>query len=182
MTKKSDLTDDSNLRHHLHTAKTLLYDKCGFEFDQLIVEDESQEYGACTFTLNGLKIKFRISKITPTKSGQFVTIWKRNKEGITQPFDLTDEIDFVIISSQNGNDFGQFIFPISVLLDKGIITGNDKEGKRGIRVYPSWDTVTNKQAEKTQLWQTKYFLTIDNNNKTNLNLAKQLLGTIDETD
>jgi hypothetical protein len=178
MTKKVDLKDDTNLQHHLHNAKTLVYDKCDFNFGELIVEDESQEYGACTFRLNGLKIKFRISKITPTKTGQFVTIWKRNIKGITQPFDLTDEIDFVIISSQNGNDFGQFIFSKSVLLDKGIMTANDKEGKRGIRVYPPWDTVTNKQAEKTQLWQTKYFLTINSSGKTNLNLAKQLLGTI----
>jgi hypothetical protein len=182
MTKKVDLKDDNNLQHHLHNAKTLVYDKCDFNFGELIVEDESQEYGACTFRLNGLKIKFRISKITPTKTGQFVTIWKRNKEGITQPFDLTDEIDFVIISSQNGNDFGQFIFPKPVLLDKGIMTGKNKEGKSGIRVYPPWDTVTNKQAEKTQLWQTKYFLTINSSDKTNLNLAKQLLGTIAETD
>ncbi len=176
------LKDGKNLQHHLHRAKTLLYDKCGFDFGELIAEDESQEYGAYTFRLNGLKIKFRVSKITPTKTGQFVTIWKRNKEGVTQPFDLTDEIDFVIISSENGNDFGQFIFPKSVLLDKGIITGNSKEGKRGIRVYPPWDIVTNKQAEKTQLWQTKYFLRIDNSDKTNLNLAKQLLGTIAKTD
>lgn len=178
MTNKTDLTDDNNLQNHLYSAKTLVYDKCGFDFGELISEDESQEYGACTFRLNGLKIKFRISKITPTKTGQFVTIWKRNQEGITQPFDLTDEIDFVIISSQNGDDFGQFIFPKSVLLDKGIMTGNDKEGKRGIRVYPPWDTVTNKQAEKTQLWQTEYFLTIYNSDKTNLNLAKQLFKTI----
>jgi hypothetical protein len=128
------------------------------------------------FKLNGLKIKFRVSKITPTKTGQFVTIWKRNQEGITQPFDLTDEIDFVIISSQNGNDFGQFIFPRFVLLDKGIMTGNDKEGKRGIRVYPPWDTVISKQAEKTQHWQAKFFLIIKQADETNLNLAKQLLG------
>jgi hypothetical protein len=46
----------------------------------------------------------------------------------------------------------------SVLADKGIITKNGKEGKRGIRVYPPWDIATNKQAEKTQSWQTKYFL------------------------
>lgn len=182
MTKTAGLKDDNNLQHHLHNAKTLVYDKCGFDFGELIAEDESQEYGACTFRLNGLKIKFRVSKITPTKTGQFVTIWKRNKEGITQPFDLTDEIDFVIISSQNGDDFGQFIFPKSVLLDKRIMTGNIKEGKRGIRVYPPWDTVTNKQAEKTQLWQTKYFLTIDNSDKTNLNLAKQLFETIAKID
>ncbi len=182
MTKTADLKDANNLQHHLHNAKTLVYDKCGFDFGELIAEGESQEYGACTFTLNGLKIKFRISKITPTKSGQFVTIWKRNKDGVTQPFDLTDEIDFVIISSQNGDNFGQFIFPKYVLLDKGIMAGNNKEGKRGIRVYPPWDTATNKQAEKTQLWQTKYFVRIDNSDKTNCNLAKQLLGTIQETD
>ena len=180
MTKKADLKDDNNLQHHLHTAKTLVYDKCGFDFGGLVADDESQEYGACTFRLNGLKIKFRISKITPTKTGQFVTIWKRNKEGVTQPFDLADEIDFLIISSQHGADLGQFIFPKSVLLDKGIITGNDKEGKRGIRVYPSWDIVTNKQAEKTQLWQIKYFLIINNSDRTNLNLPKQLLNTVAE--
>lgn len=182
MTIKADLKDDNNLQYHLNTAKSLVYDKCGFDFGGLIVEGESQEYGACTFRLNGLKIKFRVSKITPTKTGQFVTIWKRNDEGITQPFDLTDEIDFVIISSQNGDDFGQFIFPKSVLLNKGIIKGNNKKGKRGIRVYPPWDTITNKQAEKAQLWQTKYFLVIDNTDKTNLNLAKKLLGTIAKSD
>jgi hypothetical protein len=69
-----------------------------------------------------------------------------------------------------------------VLIDKEIMTGNEKAGKRGIRIYPPWDTVTNKQAEKNQLWQIKYFLTINSSDKTNLNLAKQLLGTIAETD
>ena len=182
MTKKADLKVNKNLQYHLHNAKILVYDKCGLDLGELTIEDESQEYGACTFRLNDLKIKFRISKITPTKTGQFVTIWKRNKEGVTQPFDLTDEIDFIVISSQNGDNFGQFIFPKSVLLDKGIMTGNTKEGKRGIRVFPPWDTVTNKQAEKTQLWQTKYFVRIDNSDKTNCNLAKQLFRTIAETD
>jgi len=36
------------------------------------------------------------------------------------------------------------------LADKSIISKNGKLGKRGIRVYPPWDMVTNKQAEKTQ--------------------------------
>lgn len=182
MIKTSELKDDNNLQHHLHNIKTLVYDKCGFDFGELIVENESQDYGACTFRLNELKIKFRISKITPNKTGQFVTIWKRNKEGITEPFDLTDEIDFLIISSKKGDAFGQFIFPKSVLLDKEIMTGNNKEGKRGIRVYPPWDTITNKQAAKTQLWQTKYFFTIKISDKSNLNLAKQLLGTTAKAD
>lgn len=172
------MIDSNNIQQHLYTAKNLVYDKCGFNFGELIIEDESQEYGACTFKLNELKIIFRISKITPTKTGQFVTIWKRNQKGVTQPFDLTDEFDFVIISSQHRDDYGQFIFPKSVLLDKGILTGNNKEGKRGIRVYPPWTTVTNKQAEKTQQWQTKYFLAIHSSDKTDLNIAKQLFRTI----
>jgi hypothetical protein len=70
---------------------------------------------------------------------------------------------------------GQFIFPKSVLADKGIVTRNGKEGKRGIRVYPPWDLTTNKQAKRTQSWQTKYFITIKNDNSTDLVLTKRLL-------
>jgi hypothetical protein len=44
------------------------------------------------------------------------------------------------------------------LADKGIITKNGKEGKRGIRVYPPWDIATNKQAEKTQRWQMLFLM------------------------
>jgi hypothetical protein len=57
------LKDDNNLQQHLHHAKTFVFDKCGFDFDKLITDDESQEYGACSFRLNGQKIIFRISKI-----------------------------------------------------------------------------------------------------------------------
>ena len=175
MTTENTLTLLSSIHSDLKAVKELVYDKCGFDLTNLKQNIESKEYGACTFELNGKTIQQRVSKITPTKTGQFVTIWKRNNEGVTQPFDLTDEIDFVIISSQNGDACGQFIFPKSVLLDKGIITGNGKKGKLGIRVYPPWDTATNKQAEKTQFWQTKYFVRIDNSDRTNWNLAKQLL-------
>jgi hypothetical protein len=174
MTKITDLVKDSFLHRHLSIAKALVYDKCGFEFDNLILEDESMEYGACTFSLNNNVIRFRISKTTPHKLGQFVTIWKRGKEGITQPFDLTDEFDFLIVASHNNHEHGPFIFPKSVLLHQGIINGNLKEGKRGIRVYPPWAMATNKQAEKTQLWQLTYFLDI--HERTNIDFAKQLLA------
>lgn len=174
MITERNFTEPDNFQSQLYLAKTLVYDKCGFDFRELVLEDESQEYGACTFRLNGMNIKFRISKITPTKTGQFVAIWKRNKEGITQPFDMKDKIDFVIISSMYGDNFGQFVFPKSLLLNKGIMRGNGKEGKRGIRVYPPWDTATNQQAEKTKSWQIKYFLPMHKDNSTNLNLANKL--------
>jgi hypothetical protein len=46
--KKANSKDNNNLQHHLYHAKTLVYDKCGFHLSELIIEDESQDYGACT--------------------------------------------------------------------------------------------------------------------------------------
>jgi hypothetical protein len=178
---RSTLTTIDSLHSDLKIVKELVYDKCGFEMTNPNLNTESIEYGACSFGLNGKKIQHRVSKITPTKAGQFVTIWKRSKEGITQPFDILDDIDFVIITSKSGDNFGQFIFPKSVLVDKGIITRIGKEGKRGIRVYPPWDIATNRQAEKTQSWQVKYFLTIHTKNSTDLSLIKKLLKKNDES-
>jgi hypothetical protein len=175
MTAENPLTTLNPIHNDLKVVKELVYDKCGLDLTNLKQNLESADYGACSFGLNGKTIQHRVSKITPTKTGQFVTIWKRNKEGITEPFDISDDIDFIIITSKSGDNFGQFIFPKSVLADKGIITRNGKEGKRGIRVYPPWDIATNKQAEKTQSWQTKYFMAIKNDNLTDLNLIKKLL-------
>ncbi|GAA3954800.1 hypothetical protein GO495_28515 [Chitinophaga oryziterrae] len=170
------MTTENALHNDLKIVKELVYDKCGFHLTDLKLNSESVEYGACSFKLNGQTIEHRVSKITPTKTGQFVTIWERNKDGITEPFDIFDDIDFVVITSKIGDNIGQFILPKSVLADKGIISQNGKDGKRGIRVYPPWDTVTNRQAEKTQSWQTEYFLTIKSDNSTDLDLTRKLFS------
>jgi hypothetical protein len=155
-------TKTANIHNDFYVAKTLLYDVCGFELTNPLVEKESSEYGACCFNLNGHKVRFRVSKITPSKTGQFVSIWKRDEQGITQPFHEEEDFDLVIISCKTNENFGQFIFAKEVLMEKGIITGRAKKGKCGIRVYPPWDKTMSKQAEKTQRWQTNYFLRIDN--------------------
>jgi hypothetical protein len=54
--------------------------------------------------------------------------------------------------------FRAFIFPKSVLHQKGVLADDEKDGKRGFRVYPPWDIAENKQAKQTQEWQSKYFL------------------------
>ena len=102
-----------------------------------------------------------------------MTIWKRNDKGITAPFDVSDNFDFIIITSKNGENLGQFVFPKAILLEKGIISNNNISGKRGIRVYPPWDIPRSKQAEKTQLWQTKYFYSI-NKDAFDIELVKKL--------
>ncbi|HRE78444.1 MAG TPA: MepB family protein [Flavobacterium sp.] len=149
-----------------------VYAKCGFTITNLKLHSESSEYAACSFELDGQKVEYRVSKITPTKTGQFVTIWKRNNEGITAPFDVSD-LDFIVITSKSGDKIGQFIFPKSVLVEKGIITSNGKQGKRGIRVYPPWDNANSKQAEQTQRWQTNYFVLIERDNSTLVELTKK---------
>ena len=170
------MATENELCTYLKLAQELVYNNCNVELTNLKLNSESAEYGACSFKLNGHKIEHRISKITPTKTGQFVTIWKRNKNGITEPFDIVDNFDFVVITSKDDDNFGQFLFPKSVLADKGIISQNRKNGKRGIRVYPSWDSTTNKQAEKTQNWQTKYFVEIKKDNTTDIQLVKQIFN------
>jgi hypothetical protein len=174
MIRGNKSTNVNILLNELKTVKDLIYSDCGLNLTNLKLSTESLEYGACSFKLNDKKIQYRVSKITPLKTGQFVTIWQRNKDGITEPFDISNDLDFIIIAAKRDNNFGQFIFPKSVLAEKGIITKNNKEGKRGIRVYPPWDTVENKQAEKSQTWQTKYFLTIDDANSTDKNLIRKL--------
>ena len=139
-----------------------LYILCDFIISNLETNKESAEYDACSFKLNTLSILSRTSKITPKKVGQFVTFWKRkDSNSPIQPFDSTDDIDFFVINCQKDNLFGQFVFPKNELIAKGILSTDKKEGKRGFRVYPSWDKTTSKQAEKTQEWQLKYFIEID---------------------
>lgn len=137
--------------------KKILFDPFGLEPKNILIEKESTEYGACRFELDGLRITFRVAKITPTKTGQFVTLWKRKKEGPIEPYHIKDDVDRYIIFVNFQSRSGQFIFPKTILHEKGILSGK-KEGKRGFRVYPPWDLSLNKQAQKTQSWQSDYFM------------------------
>ncbi len=149
---------NDNLSADLIVVKQILSSKLNVELKNIKIENESTAYSACTFEINKLSILYREAKITPTKIGQFVTIWKRNTKGITKPFCVVDDIDLVVISCRNKVQFGQFVFPKAILGDKKIFTKNNIEGKRGIRVYPPWDIAINKQAIQTQAWQLDYFL------------------------
>ena len=160
----------------LQLAEKLLYNECGFQLQHLVWNSESANYGACSFELNNKLIQYRVANITPTKIGQFVAIWKRNSEGITAPFDVSDSLDFMIISVRDSENFGQFIFPKSVLVSHGIISQNEKGGKRGIRVYAPWDKPTNKQAMQTQAWQVHYFVEIRENLPVDVKLVKSILS------
>lgn len=152
----------------LSLSKEIIYDKAELLMTSVEKESESDEYSAYRFLLNHKNICYREAKITPTKTGQFVTLWKRNQTGTIEPFDDSDVIDFVIVNVRKEQNWGQFILPKKTLLEKGIFSTQNKEGIRATRVYPPWDETTSKQAQKTQKWQLDYFFNFSDQSKIDL--------------
>jgi hypothetical protein len=161
------------LQKKIKQAEQSLYKNLGLSVSSIFPEPESHEYNACTFLLNEIKVRYRTAKITPTKVGQFVTFWKRLATGPIAPYHQTDDFDLLIIGVRKNDHIGQFIFTKSVLADKGILSTDIKEGKRGFRVYPPWDKADNSQAVKTQEWQLDYFLDLSQE-KPDISKAQQL--------
>lgn len=153
-------------------------EKLNLEFSNFELDNESQNYNACKFELNNLKIIFRKAKITPTKIGQFVTLWKRKGKNPIEPFSVSDDFNFVIIYVKSQNKVGQFVFPKSILIEKGYISSDKKGGKRGFRVYPIWENAVNKQSIITQKWQLNYFIELPFDEKINTSVAEKYLNLL----
>jgi hypothetical protein len=122
-------------------------------------ERESTAYGACRFALDGYQIVFREANTTPSKVGQFVTLWKRPDAGAPiAPLDSTDRIDFVVVAVSCPPHRGQFIFDRGALMTRGVLSRNGRGGKRAFRIYPPWSTPISSEAIRAQQWQLKHFL------------------------
>ncbi len=150
----------SYLPHDLLAALRDVYEPAGMAVtDAALRESESSEYGACRLGLDGRTIAFRVAKTTPTKIGQFVTIWKRPTLGDEiAPLDTSDGVAFVVVSVFDATHRGQFVFNQKILVAKGVMSYNGIGGKRAIRVYPPWTKPVVKEAIRTQQWQLQYFL------------------------
>lgn len=148
----------------------------GLQLTNVEMEAESKDYFAHQFKLNGKPIKYRAAKTTPTKTGQFVTLWKRNEKGITEPYSIIDDFDFYMIATRRDQKLGVFIFPKKVLHSFKILSDSGRDGKRGFRVYPKWGIAASKQAQKTQDWQLKYFIEVFVNHAIDKDLAERLFS------
>lgn len=129
-------------------------------------ETQNPDYGAGIFQLNSKSVRFRVAKITPTKIGQFVAFWEKDLDNKNQAFSYENATDLLVINTFTNNNhyFGQFVFPKEVLVKQNILKTATAKGKMAIRVYPSWDTPTSKQAIATQKWQLPYFVVVNNKN------------------
>lgn len=155
------ITELSRLEH-------LLFKPFGWTISNILEDHECSEYYGYNFETSEHRIKFRKSKITPKKVGQFVTLWKRNSAKQTEPFHEKDNYDFYIIAIEQEGKFGCFLFPKNILCQQQILTTDKQEGKRGFRVYADWDVPTNKQAEKTRKWQIEYFIDLTKPEKSRI--------------
>lgn len=145
---------------NLFNTQQSVFNVVGLEITNFKIDSESQKYAACHFALNHLTVLYRVAKITPTKKGLFVTLWKRGFNKIIAPFSYQDPIDLVFVAVANEGFSGQFVFPKEVLCEKNIFATKTKDGKRAFRLYPPWEHVLNSQAQKTQNWQLDYFIEI----------------------
>lgn len=163
--------------NELIKIEKLLLSATQSQFSNLVEDEESKEYLGYNFEAGKHKFKFRKSKITPKKVGQFVTLWKRNSKNETEPYNETDKFDFFIILTKENNNYGFFLFPRKELIKQQILSSKLKEGKRGFRVYPKWTETESKQAEKTQIWQTNYFFDFSNENIEMRNSLLKLISS-----
>jgi hypothetical protein len=176
--RQLDTTDLSaaNLPYPLIAAIRDVYEPAGIKVTNAAgCETEGFEYGACRLGLDGYTIVFRVAKTTPTKIGQFVTLWKRpTPAGEIAPLDTNDLVDFVVVAVSNATHCGQFIFNRSVLIAENIFSQAGKGGKRAFRVYPPWTKPVAQQAIKTQQWQAHYFLPLTSDQTTHITKVRQL--------
>lgn len=102
-------------------------------------------------------IRVRVGKLTPTKVGLFVAVWRRAADGSTEPFPADDAVGTLVVTAREGDQSGHFAFPASALVEHGIVSVDGVGGKRGFRVYPPWSATANRQAKLTQQWQCGFF-------------------------
>ncbi|MFZ4842514.1 MepB family protein [Mycetocola saprophilus] len=124
------------------------------------VEDdvENADYAAGIVTLGSARWRIRTARITPTKPGGFVSAWRRGDDGITEPFTADPTLAGMIVFIEDRAHRGAFIWDTAKLTELGILRSSAHPGKRGFRVYPSWCTGLNRQAEATQRHQAAGFV------------------------
>jgi len=155
-----------------------MFESAGLKLSAPVVfEMESADYGACRFEVDAKRVVFRVAKTTPSKVGQFVTLWKRPQpNGVIAPIDASDPVDFVVVHSSNTERSGHFVFDKSVLIKMGVLSSQQHAGKRAIRLYPPWSHPVAIDAVKTQSWQLPYFLELAEDGSADFAHARKLLA------
>ena len=163
---------------------------------------EAKQYDGVTFSLNEKKCVYRKGKVTTDRPGAFLALWKRpilSSSQDNKPIPLAEEdLDYLfikveehaVVDKDNQSikklKVGVFVFPVSLLIKKGVLTSVKHKGKTGFRVFPPWSgdrgnvatKVFSKSGKKTQAWQLPYFVEIDQNGSVDLSTFNQIFTSI----
>lgn len=178
--------ENKNYRDELESFLTQEFVPAGYKITKNVEIDsvlESSKYEALNFSLDNRNMVYRRGKVTSDRPGAFLAVWKRPfSENINgnKPIPLkSKDLDYLFIRVDSHSNIteqlehkskcGMFIFPVSILIEKGIVSQMKSKGKTGFRVFPPWSEdrgitgtkVFSESGKKTQRWQLPFFLEID---------------------
>ncbi|WP_141539972.1 MepB family protein [Bacillus cereus] len=162
----------NNFNDTIRDLNNIVYKPNNLMITNLKEEKQNAEYAGCLFHLNNKTIRFRKSKVTPNKIGQFVSFWEKDENMRNRAFPYEAAPDLLVITCIADNKLGQFIFPKEILLKEKILRTQSQTGKMAMRIYPVWDTTVSNQAKRSQTWQLHYFVDLSDIN--NLPIDKLL--------
>ncbi len=191
---------NKNYRDELESLLIKEFVPAGYQITQKVELDtipESSKYAALNFSLNDRSIVYRKGKVTSDRPGAFLAVWQRppSKDlNSNKPIPLTSsDLDYLFIHVESHSNisegyehrskYGMFIFPVSLLIEKGILASVKSKGKTGFRVFPPWSEdrgvvgtkVFSESGKKAQRWQIPFFLDIDENGLIDSCELKKLL-------
>ena len=175
-----------NYRNEFDLLLSKAFFPAGYEITKSLELDgipESSQYEGLVFSINDKSIVSRKGNVTPDRPGAFLAIWKRPfSEKENKPIPLqSDDLDYLFVQVEEHSNItsteksintlksGMFIFPVSLLVKKSIVSSETSKGKTGFRVFPPWSedrgvvrtNVFSESGKKTQRWQLPYFVEIN---------------------
>lgn len=192
---------NENYRDKLESLLVKMFVPAGYQITKKVELDpipESSKYEALNFSINDMSIVYRKGKVTSDRPGAFLAVWKRpTSEDVNgnKPIPLrSSELDYLFIQVERHSTIleelepkskcGMFIFPVSLLIEKGIVSSLKSKGKTGFRVFPPWSEdrgivgtkVFSESGKKTKRWQIPFFLEIDENGLIDSSELNKLLN------
>ena len=153
---------------------------------------ENSKYCAFNFGLNNKRIIYRKAKLTLERPGAFLTLWQRpslHSSTDNKPIPLkSTDLDYLFIRVQDStaDRDGLFIFPVTTLVEQGVVSSDKNKGKTAFRVFPPWSEdrgltgtkVFSVSGKKAQAWQLPYYVEIKKKGH-NDNLLLEKIFTIE---
>ncbi|MGG5343634.1 MepB family protein [Enterococcus sp. AZ192] len=128
-------------------------------FERCDHEEQNEEYEGAVFTISepNIRIRSRLGKKTPKKTGYFVAFWEKDETQKNRPFQAKNSPEKLVIVIRDFNKKGLFIIPKDAAVERQILSTKDQVGKMAMRFYPPWCSGLNRTAQSTQKWQLNYF-------------------------